>query len=230
MALRIAMLAYPDMTQLDLTAPFEVFARLPEAEVQVIWKKTKPIKDASGLAIVPDTKLSKVGGCDVLFVPGGPGQLALMEDEEVLAFLRRMAAGARYVTSVCTGSLILAAAGLLMGYRATCHWLSLQQLSLMGAIPVAERVVVDRNRITGAGVTSGLDFALTMAREIAGENEARRIGLAMEYDPRPIFPSLSDEDPRLVEEVRMRTALFQERRAAVAKAVGERLLNNPDIP
>ncbi|MEP9380244.1 DJ-1/PfpI family protein [Aquabacter sp. CN5-332] len=229
MALRIVMLAYPDMTQLDLTAPFEVFTRLPEAEVQLVWKKTKPIKDASGLTLVPDAKFSKVDGCDVLFVPGGPGQLPLMEDEETLAFLRRMAAGARYVTSVCTGSLILAAAGLLMGYRATCHWLSLEQLSFLGATPVAERVVVDRNRITGAGVTSGIDFALTMAREIAGENEARRIGLAIEYDPRPPFPSLGDEDPRLVEEVRLRTAVFQQRRAAVARTVGERLLNNPDF-
>ncbi len=228
MALRIVMLAYPDMTQLDLTAPFEVFTRLPEAEVILAWKKTKPIKDASGFTIVPTTKFSKLDDCDVLFVPGGPGQLPLMEDEDTLAFLRRMARGARYVTSVCTGSLLLAAAGLLLGHRATCHWLSLEQLAMLGAIPVAERVVIDGNRITGAGVTSGIDFALTLAREIAGENEARRIGLAIEYDPKPPFPGLSDEDPRLVEEVRLRTALFQQRRAAVAKAVGERLMNNPE--
>lgn len=224
------MLAFPDMDQLDLTGPFEVFARLPDTRVQLVWKNRKPVRDALGLHIVPDAKFSKVKGCDVLCVPGGQGQLALMEDEETLDFLRRMAEGARYVTSVCTGSLVLAAAGLLMGYRATSHWLSLEQLSLMGAIPVAERVVIDGNRVTGAGVTSGIDFALTLARELAGENEARRIALSLEYDPRPPFPGLPDEDSRLIAEVRLRTAAFQEKRVAAARAAGQRLLTRTDLP
>lgn len=224
------MLVFPDMDQLDLTGPFEVFARLPDTRVQLVGKTRKPVRDALGLTIVPDAKFSKVKGCDVLFVPGGQGQLALMEDEETLDFLRRMATGARYVTSVCTGSLVLGAAGLLMGYRATSHWLSLEQLALMGAFPTADRVVVDRNRVTGAGVTSGIDFALTLAVELAGENEARRIALAMEYDPRPPFPGLADEDSRLVAEVRLRTAAFQEKRVAAARAAGQRLLTRTDLP
>ncbi len=230
MATRIVMLAYPQMDQMDLTGPYEVFARLPDCRVQIVWKNRKPVRDSLGLTLVPDTKFSKVKGCDVLCVPGGPGQITLMEDEETLDFLRRMARTASYVTSVCTGSLVLGAAGLLMGYKATCHWLSLEQLSLLGAIPVAERVVVDRDRMTCAGVTSGIDFALMLARELAGENEARRISLAMEYDPRPPFPGLADEDSRLVEEVRLRTAAFQEQRVAVARAAGQRLLSHPDLP
>ncbi|OYX13664.1 MAG: thiamine biosynthesis protein ThiJ [Rhizobiales bacterium 32-66-8] len=225
MSLDIVMVVYPDMTQLDFTAPFEVFARLPEARIEVAWKTTKPVRDAAGLKIVPSAKFSRLERCDVLFVPGGPGQLALMEDAETLAFLRRMAGTARYVTSVCTGSLILAAAGLLTGYRATCHWMSLDQLAHMGAVPVRERVVVDRNRITGAGVTSGLDFALAMAQAIAGEPEARRISLAIEYDPKPPFPGPAEEDPHLVAEVLARTAVFQQRRDDVARAVGARMGN-----
>ncbi len=231
MTFSIVMLAYPGMTQLDLTGPFEVFSRLPDTKVELAWKsRSRPIVDASGLSIMASSAFSELSGCDLLFVPGGPGQLELMEHAETLDFLRRMAVRARLITSVSTGSLLLAAAGLLDGYRATCHWLSLDLLALLGAIPVAERVVVDRNRITAAGTTAGIDFALTLARDIAGEEEARRIGLAIEYDPRPPFPPLGEEDPRLVEEVRMRTAVFQERRAAVAKAVGERLLNDPDLP
>jgi len=226
MALTITMLAYPGMTQLDLTAPFEVFARLPDAKVQIAWKKTRPVADAAGLSIVPSVKFSKALPGDVLFVPGGPGQLELMEDEDVLDFLYAQARGARYITAVSTGSLLLAAAGLLRGYRAACHWLSLDQLALMGAIPVAERVVIDRNRITGAGVTSGLDFALRLAQEIAGDEEARRIRLAIEYDPQPPFAPMREEDPRLVEEVRARTAAFQRRREEVAEKVGRRL-NTP---
>ena len=221
--MRIVMLAYPGMTQLDLTAPFEVFARLPEARVEIAAKNApRPVEDAAGLRIVPTIAPGDLAGCDVLFVPGGPGQIDLMEDEETLDFLRRMAERARFVTSVCTGSLVLAAAGLLTGYRATCHWLSLPQLALLGAIPVEERVVVDGNRITGAGVTSGLDFALRLAAEIVGEAEARRIGIAIEYEPAPPFPARTQEDPSLVAEVRARTAAFQERREALARRVGLR--------
>ncbi len=223
MAVSIVMLAYPQMTQLDLTAPFEVFARLPGAKVDLVWKTPGPITDSSGLRLLPSATFAEVSVCDVLFVPGGPGQLALMQDDETLTFLREMAGRAQYVTSVCTGSLVLAAAGLLTGYRATCHWLSLEQLALFGVEPVAERVVVDRNRITGAGVTSGIDFALQMAEILVGGAEARRIGLSIEYDPAPPFEAMKDADPALVAAVRERTAPFQQRRAEVARQVAEQL-------
>ncbi len=127
--------------------------------LHLIWKTLDPVSDVNGLRVLPTDTLAGSPQPDVLFVPGGPGQISLMEDTGVLDFLRRQASGARYVTSVCTGSLVLAAAGLLTGYRATCHWLSLDQLAYFGAVPVNERVVMDRNRVTGAGVTSGIDFA-----------------------------------------------------------------------
>lgn len=218
--MRVLMLAFPRMTQLDLTGPFEVFSRFPDVTVDIAWKTTKPVEDANGLKIVPTVKLKKAAQADILFVPGGPGQMALMQDEDVLAFLRKQAAGAQYVTSVCTGSLVLAAAGLLTGYRATCHWLSLADLALFGAEPVAERVVVDRNRVTGAGVTSGLDFALALTAEIHGAERARRIALAMEYDPKPPFPGGSPASalPEDVEAVKAVTARFQDERRRVAMA------------
>lgn len=220
----IVMLAYPRMTQLDLTGPFEVFARLPGAKVEIVWKtRRNPVVDAAGLAIMPTSSFSEIAGCHLLFVPGGPGQLDLMEDGPTLDFLRRMAVEARYITSACTGSLVLGAAGLLVGYRATCHWLSLPQLALLGAEPVEERVVVDRNRFTGAGVSSGIDLALALAAEIAGEEEARRIALAIEYQPSAAFPPRAQEDPRLVAEVRARTAAFQDKREAAARRAGARL-------
>ncbi|MFG1392981.1 DJ-1/PfpI family protein [Xanthobacter agilis] len=221
--LRVVMVAYPGMTQLDLTGPFEVLSRLKDTKIELAWKKwRKPVEDASGLKIMPTTAFGMVSECDLLFVPGGPGQLELMADVETLDFLRRMAGSARYVTSVCTGSLLLGAAGLLKGYRATCHWLSLPQLEFLGAEPVAERVVIDRNRITGAGVTSGIDFGLVLAAQIMGEDEARRIALAIEYDPAPPFPPAT-ADPRLVAEVRERTIAFQARREEAARAAGARL-------
>ncbi|MGR7995883.1 MULTISPECIES: DJ-1/PfpI family protein [unclassified Xanthobacter] len=229
MTLRVVMLLYPGLTQLDLTGPFEVLSRLPDVQIELAWKKwRKPVEDASGLKIMPTAAFGGLAGCDLLFVPGGPGQLDLMEDVETIDFLRRMAQEARLITSVCTGSLLLGTAGLLKGYRATCHWLSLPQLALLGAVPVAERVVVDRNRITGAGVTSGIDFGLALAGQLAGEDEARRIALALEYDPDPPFPPATT-DARLVDEVRARTAPFQARRIAAARAAGARLgITPPD--
>jgi len=226
--LRIVMLAFARMTQLDLTGPFEVFARLPGAKIEIVAKSRRnPVEDAAGLSIVATASYNEIAGCHVLFVPGGPGQLELMEDGPTLDFLRRMAVEARYITSVCTGSLVLGAAGLLKGYRATSHWLSLPQLALLGAEPVEERVVVDRNRFTGAGVSSGIDLALRLATEIAGEDEARRIALAIEYQPAPAFPSRDREDPRLVAEVRARTAAFQDKREAAARRAGARLPSEP---
>lgn len=149
--MRVVMLAYPEMTQLDLTGPFGVPGSFDGLELHLAWKTTARVADAHGLRIVPNVAFTDCPRADILFVPGGPGQVALMEDRETLDFLRRQAERASWVTSVCTGSLVLAAAGLLTGYRATCHWLSLDQLALFGVEPAAERVVVDRDRVTGAG-------------------------------------------------------------------------------
>lgn len=223
--MHIAMLIYPRMTQLDMTGPFEVFSSMADATIDIVWKDREPVRDLNGLMIVPNMTLSECPQADILFVPGGFGQAALMDDDEVLNFLRKQAEGARYVTSVCTGSLILAAAGLLTGYRATSHWAWIDQLSLFGAEPVAERVVIDRDRVTGAGVTSGIDFALTLAAELHGEKAARMIQLAMEYDPAPPFDGGSPkrESPELVDALKERLAGIAEARKEIAERAAARL-------
>src|SRR6478735_6763110 len=187
--LHIGILIYPNLTQLDATGPAQVLARVPGATVHMIWKTRDPIPTDAGFSIVPNTTFADCPRLDVICVPGGGGQVALMTDPETLDFLRRQAATARYVTSVCTGSLVLGAAGLLKGYRSVCHWASRDLLAAFGAIPVAERVVHDRNRISGGGVTAGIDFGLTLLAEIRGEPIARLTQLAMEYDPQPPFQS-----------------------------------------
>ena len=183
--IQIGILLYPDVTQLDATGPAQVLGRVPVAKLHMIWKTRDPVPTDAGFSIVPTTTFAECPQLDVICVPGGGGQVALMTDEETLAFLRKQAAGARYVTSVCTGSLVLGAAGLLKGYRSACHWASRDMLPAFGAIPVAERVVRDRNRISGGGVTAGIDFGLTMAAELAGEEIAKSIQLVLEYDPQP---------------------------------------------
>ena len=217
--LRVLMLAYPGLTQLDLTAPWEVFVRSPELEVRIVAATREPVRDSNGLRLLPDDDFASAGQADILFVPGGPGQMAAMEDEAVLDWLRAQAAGARWVTSVCTGSLVLAAAGLLTGRRATCHWLSLDQLALFGVEPVAERVVEDGDRMTGAGVTSGLDFALTLTARLFGEERARRVQLSMEYDPAPPFAGGSPASAAAVDldALRRFAADFQRRREEAAR-------------
>ncbi len=183
----IGMLVYPKMTQLDFSAPFEVFSRIPGASVSVIAKSLCPVTSDTGLAIIPTATFEGCSQLGMIFVPGGPGSVQVMNDQTVLEFLRIQAKDALLITSVCTGSLVLAAAGLLRGHRATTHWSSMDYLALFGAVPEHARVVVDRNRITGAGVTAGLDFALTIAALIAGESQARAIQLLLEYDPQPPF-------------------------------------------
>jgi cyclohexyl-isocyanide hydratase len=217
--MQVVMLLYPRFQQLDLTGPFEVFARFEELNLHLVWKTLDPITDANGLRILPTDTLAGSPQADIVFVPGGPGQIMLMEDKEVLSFLRRQAIGARYVTSVCTGSLVLAAAGLLTGYRATCHWLSLDQLAYFDAVPVSERVVMDRNRVTGAGVTSGIDFALTLAACLFGEERAKRVQLAMEYDPKPPFVggTPASAGPELVAGLRAENTKFQREREEAAR-------------
>ncbi len=215
----VVMLLYPRFQQLDLTGPFEVLARFGELKIHLVWKTCDPVRDVNGLRLLPTCTFADCPKAGILFVPGGPGQISLMEDAEVLAFLRGQAEGADYVTSVCTGSLVLAAAGLLTGYRATCHWLSLDQLGFFGVVPVKERVVTDRNRMTGAGVTSGIDFALTLVASLFGEERAKRAQLAMEYDPKPPFIGGTPESasPQLVESLREANASFQEEREVVAR-------------
>lgn len=185
--LQLGMLCYPRLTQLDLTGPYEVLSRTQGSEVHVLWKDTAPVKAEKGFWIVPTRTLRETPNLDVLVVPGGPGQQDLMEDDEVLSFLRVQAQNAQYLVSVCTGSLILAAAGLLRGYRATCHWMFLPLLEPLGAIPTRARVVIDRNRITAAGVSAGIDCALQLVSLLRGQEAAEAIQLQIEYDPQPPF-------------------------------------------
>ncbi|AWH88106.1 DJ-1/PfpI family protein [Limnobaculum parvum] len=223
--MNVVMLLYPNMTQLDLTGPFEVFSSVKQFNVHLVWKTLEPVRDTHGLTILPTVTLQQSPQADILFVPGGPGQLALMEDQQILTFLRQQAEGAQYVTSVCTGSLVLAAAGLLSGYRATSHWLSLEQLAYFDVEPVNQRVVVDGNRVTGAGVTSGIDFALTLLGKIRGPEEAKMVQLRMEYDPAPPFVggSPASAEIELVDRIRTTTQVFQQQRQAVSEKVAKKV-------
>lgn len=177
---------YPGVTHLDFTGPHQVLSRLPGATTIAASEKGAPI-DAEGLTFSNLTRLADIEACDVLCVPGGSGTTDAMQDAAFMAQIKRLAAGARYVTSVCTGSLILGAAGLLKGKRAACHWGARDLLPLFGAITDNARVVRDGNTFTGGGVTAGIDFALTLAEEIAGRETAELIQLYLEYAPAPPF-------------------------------------------
>jgi cyclohexyl-isocyanide hydratase len=221
--LRIGMLLFPRMTQLDLTGPFEVFSRVPDAEVLLLSKTLEPVEADTGLRLLPYATLRDCPPLDVICVPGGPGVNALMEDEEVLGWLRQRAGQARYVSSVCTGSLVLGAAGLLRGKRATSHWGARDLLAAFGAIPTAGRVVRDGNLFTGGGVTAGIDFALTMVAELAGPQAAQAIQLQIEYAPSPPFDAGTPESaPReVVDAARARGAdMRAQRDAIVARVTG----------
>lgn len=188
----ILMLVYPRFTALDLIGPQHVFALLgPGFKTRLVWKNTDELLSDTGVPIRPTLAFKDCPDSPaVLFIPGGTdGTIAALEDPEVREFVARIGEKARFVTSVCTGSLVLGAAGLLKGYKATCHWLALEDLKKFGADPTAQRVVQDRNRITGAGVTAGIDFALTLAVKLQDENYAKSMQLMMEYDPQPPFQS-----------------------------------------
>jgi len=187
MSLQIGLLAFANVQQLDLTAPYEVFAMIPGATVHLVAAGLDPIRSATGLMLTPTVRMAECPALDVLCVPGGVGVNALMTDREVLAFVRAQSAGARFVTSVCTGALVLGAAGLLRGRRATTHWASLDLLAAFGATPVPERVVRDGNLVTGGGITAGIDFALALAEDLAGRSAAEAIQLGLEYAPAPPF-------------------------------------------
>jgi len=221
MPFHIGLLLFPEITQLDMTGPYEVFIKFPEAKVHLVWKTRAPVTAGGGMQIMPTTTFAECPPLDLICVPGGAGMNALLNDAETLDFIRRQAKAARYVTSVCTGALVLGAAGLLKGKRAATHWMSREMLGAFGAIPVAERVAVDGNVITGGGVTAGIDFALTVAAEAFGPDLAKSIQLGIEYDPHPPFDAGSPEraGPALVAETRAAAATRQnERQAAVARA------------
>jgi cyclohexyl-isocyanide hydratase len=223
--IQIGLLLFPRLTQLDLTGPFEVLTRMPDTTVHLLWKTTEPITSDAGLALTPTTSFADTPQLDVLLVPGGYGVSDLLLDDEVLTFLRAQAAGARFTTAVCTGSLVLGAAGLLDGYRATTHWAYHDLLAPLGATPVEQRVVVDRDRITGGGITAGIDAALRIAALLADEATASAIELQLEYHPAPPFgsghPSIAD--PALVAKLRTTLAPNHERRRALVEQAAARL-------
>lgn len=187
--LNVGLLLFPELDQLDFTGPFEVLSRMPDSTLHLIWKTTAPVKDMMGLVLQPTITFKDAPPLDVLVVPGGYGQQALMEDTEVIDYVREQGERAKYVVSVCTGALILGAAGLLKGYRATTHWTAVSLLPHLGAVHVDQRVVVDRNRVTCGGVTSGIDGALALVALLRGEQAAQEIQLYMEYSPAPPFMS-----------------------------------------
>ena len=182
--LQIGIVLFPRVTQLDFTGPLQVFSSVPGAKMHLIWKRIEPIPSDSVMVITPTTTFADCPQLDVICVPGGIGTDDLVNDEEMLDFLRKQAAGAKYVTSVCTGSLVLGAAGLLRGYRATTHWTAMECWRPFGAIPTKTRVCVDRNRVTGGGVTAGIDFALTLVSNHGRPPTAEAIQLRLEYNPR----------------------------------------------
>jgi cyclohexyl-isocyanide hydratase len=223
--LTIGSLLFDGLDQIDLTGPFEVLSRLPNSTYRLYGKTTDVVRDIKGLRLTPDAALADAPQLDVLHVPGGFGQEALMEDEALLGWIRRQAAGARSVFSVCTGALLLGAAGLLKGRRATTHWASFDLLPYFGAIPVNERVVVDGNWVFAAGVTAGIDGALRLAAELRGDEAAQTIQLYMVYAPEPPFNSGTPETapPAILESARQSVSNITAARGEIARRIAARL-------
>jgi len=220
-ALQIGLVLFPKLTQLDLTGPLQVFSSVPGAKVHLIWKRIEPIPSDSVMTLMPTTTFADCPQLDVICVPGGAGTDDMVNDEEMLAFVHRQAEQAKYVTSVCTGALVLGAAGLLKGYRATTHWSAMDHLSPFGAIPMRTRVCVDGNRITGGGVTAGIDFALTLVAILIDRRTAEAIQLRLEYNPAPPFsagsPDTAPAEVMALLEDRM-TSFRQRRAEAITRA------------
>jgi cyclohexyl-isocyanide hydratase len=193
MTFRVGILVFPDIMQLDMTGPHEVFTKMPDTQVLMVWKTLDPVTAGGGMRLLPDVTFENCPPLDLICVPGGAGMNPLLNDVETLSFIRKQAETAKYVTSVCTGSLVLAAAGLLKGKRAACHWMSRDMLKEFGAIPDPSRVVIDGNFISGGGVTAGIDFGLAVAAEVFGEEKAKAIQLGIEYAPQPPFDAGSPE-------------------------------------
>jgi cyclohexyl-isocyanide hydratase len=224
-SLQIGLLLFPKVTQLDLTGPLQVFARIPGAEVHLIWKRLEPVPSDTPLRLLPTRTFADCPPLDVICVPGGSGTDDVINDQETLDFVGRQAWSAQYVTSVCTGSLVLGAAGLLQGYCATTHWSALGHLSSFGATPVKTRVCRDRNRITGGGVTAGIDFALTLASILINRQTAEAIQLVLEYDPAPPFNAGSPEtaSPAVLALLAEKSKDARRRRADAVGRAAERL-------
>ena len=221
---QIGMIIFDGMTNLDFVGPCDVLARVTAAKVNVLAKTRNHVVTDAGGKVLPDMTLAEAPELDMLFVGGGPGSTALMDDAEVMAFLQSRAPKAKWVTSVCTGALVLGAAGLLRGYKAATHWAAMEVLPSLGATPVYERVVIDRNRITGGGVTAGIDFGLTVVAKLWGQQTAEMIQLGQEYNPQPPFNSGSPKtaSPELVSHFRGMWAKQTEARMAAAKRASAR--------
>jgi cyclohexyl-isocyanide hydratase len=223
--LTIGSLLFDGLDQIDLTGPFEVLSRIPNSTYRLYGKTTDAVRDVNGLRLTPDAALADAPQLDVLHVPGGFGQEALMEDDDLLAWIRRQAGGAHSVFSVCTGALLLGAAGLLKGRRATTHWASFHLLPYFGAIPVNERVVVDGNWVFAAGVTAGIDGALRLAAELRGEEAAQTIQLYMAYAPESPFNSGTPETapPSILEKARQAVSSITAKREETARRIAAKL-------
>jgi cyclohexyl-isocyanide hydratase len=223
--LQIGLLVFPKVTQLDLTGPVQVFSSVPGAQVHLIWKRIEPVASDSVLVLTPTVTFADCPQLDVICVPGGFGTDDLLTDEEVLGFLRRQAEAAKFVTSVCTGSLVLGAAGLLRGYRAATHWTAMDCLPALGAIPTKTRVCIDRNRVTGGGVTAGIDFALTLVSMLLDRTAAEAIQLRLEYNPAPPFSAGSPDTapPEVLALMKQRIVPSQARRKEAVARAAERL-------
>ncbi|TPG20516.1 DJ-1/PfpI family protein [Sphingomonas koreensis] len=217
----IAFLLFPDVTQLDLTGPAQVLSRLGNARIDLVAKTRDRVPTDAGFALLPTATFDELHAADILCIPGGIGTSDAIEDAATLDWVRNAAARATWITSVCTGSLVLGAAGLLQGYRATTHWAAHHLLAGFGAIPVNQRVVFDRNRVTGGGVTAGIDFALALTAAIRGEEHAKFVQLSLEYDPAPPFDAGSPEAAGAAMQARYRaiaSATSQDRDVRMARA------------
>lgn len=216
MAFVFGILVFPGVQQLDLTGPYEVFSSAVDTQVHLIWKDRNPVRSSSGLTFVSTATFEDCPPLDVICIPGG-GVNPLLTDETVLQFVRERAGTVKYITSVCTGALVLGAAGLLRGRRATTHWNALDFLETLGAIPLKERVVRDGNVVTAGGVTSGIDFGLTILEEVFGRDEAETVQLTLEYAPAPPFRSGTPDEAReeIVARGRERLAASRAAREAI---------------
>ncbi len=223
--MQLAFLLFPGVTQLDLTGPVQFLSRLPGAKVDLVWERIEPVPTDAGFSILPTSTFADLPRADLLCVPGGMGIAEVIDHTPALDWVRAVGNDAEWVTSVCTGALVLGAAGLLNGYQATTHWAWHDMLALFGAEPVQGRTVFDRNRVTGGGVTAGIDFALSLMARIAGEDHAKAVQLALEYDPAPPFDtgSPAKAGPALVEIYTERASRLAPGRKAALIASAQRL-------
>lgn len=221
----IAFLLFPGVTQLDLTGPAQILSRLPGAQIDLVWHSLDPVPTDAGFSILPTKSLADLPHPDVICIPGGMGVTDVINDDAALNWVRAAGEGAAWVTSVCTGALILGAAGLLKGYRATTHWAWREYLPLFGAEPITARTVFDRNRVTGGGVTAGIDFALALVAQLADAQTAQTLQLAFEYNPAPPFATGTPETagPDLVAAYQARANRLAPNRTAELEAAAARL-------